>query len=89
MAVFTNADKIACAKQFYERHFQHIPGASTPWTKPQLAAAIDSINNWVDANQASFLSTLATDAPVFNSASTAQQKTLLFSYVILRKAGVI
>lgn len=89
MAVFTNADKLAVAKQFYERHFQFQGGGSTPWTKPELAAAIDSMNNWVDTNQANFVSTLASEAPAFSSATNAQQKSLLFCYVVLRRAGVI
>lgn len=89
MAVFTPTDKIVVGNAYYTKHFQFIPGATTPWTKAELAAAIDSINNWVDANQANFVSTLATDAPVFSTNSNAQQKTLLFAYVILRRAGII
>lgn len=89
MAVFDAADKLAIAKVYYERHFQALPGATTPWTKAQLASAIDSMNNWTDTNQSSFLSTLATDAPDFSSASNATQKSLLFCYVLLRRAGVI
>lgn len=89
MAVFTLADKIAVGTQYYEKHFKAIQGASTPWTKAQLAAAIDSMNNWVDANQANFISTLASEAAAFSSASNAQQKSLLFCYVLLRRAGLI
>ena len=89
MAVFTNADKLAVAKQFYEKHFQFQPGATTPWTKVQLSSAIDSMNNWADTNQANFLSTLATDAPIFSGASSGTQKSILFAYVILRRAGLI
>ena len=89
MAVFAIADKLALAKQYYERHFQRGAGGSTPWTKPELGAAIDSMNNWTDANLANFLSALGTDASAFNAASNASQKTLLYCYVLLRRAGVI
>lgn len=89
MAVFTTADKLVVGKQFYEKHFQFKGGSTTPWTKPELAAAIDSMNNWTDTNQANFLSTLATDAPAFAGAATGPQKSLLFCYVVLRRAGVI
>ena len=89
MAALTSADKIAIAKKFYEEFFQFKGGASTPWTKPELNAAADSINNWMDAAQLNFLAALATDAPAFSAASSGPQKTILFCVVALKRAGVI
>ena len=88
MAAFTTADKVAVAREFYERHFQ-FQSIATPWSKAELSAAIDSINNWIDTNQASFASALSSGAPAFQAASSSTQRILLFTYVALRRAGVI
>lgn len=87
MAVLTDTDRKAILVSFHDRHFAG--AGSTPWTKPELKAGMDAINDWVDANQASFVAALSSNAPAFSTVSSAAEKTLLFSYVILRRAGVI
>ncbi len=87
MAILTDADKKAILISFHNRHFAG--SGSTPWTKPELSDGMDAINNWVDANQASFVADLSANASAFSSASSAAEKTLLFAYVIQRRAGVI
>lgn len=62
------------------------PAALTPWTltKPDLAAAINATDDWIDANQGSFNQALP--QPSRNQLSLAQ-KTFLFCYVAMRRAG--
>lgn len=55
-------------------------------TKPDLLAAIDSTDGWIDSNQASFNAALPEP---FKSAATAQEKTILFCYVAAKRAGIL
>jgi CBS-domain-containing membrane protein len=52
--------------------------------KNDLRAAIDATDDWIDANQASFNAALPQP---FRSQATAEQKTLLFCYVAMRRRG--
>lgn len=62
------------------------PGTLTGVTKPQLRAAVDSIDDWIDANQTSFNNAL----PVpFRTSASLPQKTFLFCYVAMRRAGLL
>lgn len=66
-----------------------LPLALRPWpavTKVDLAAAIAATDTWIDDNTASFNTALPTAAK--NNLSTAQ-KTYLFCYVALRRAGIL
>ena len=85
MAALTNADRIAIWTDFIDRQ----PGVIATYTQTDLKAAADAINSWIDNNQASFVSFLASNAPTFASNSTAAQKTLMFCIVALRRAGLI
>lgn len=53
---------------------------------PNINAAADAANAWVDLNQANFVASIPEP---FASNTTAQEKTLLFAFVILRRAGLI
>jgi hypothetical protein len=53
-------------------------------TKPQLAAAIAAIDDWIDSNQASFNSALPT---AFRTTATTAEKAELFGYVLWRRIG--
>ena len=55
-------------------------------TKPDLIAAIDATDDWIDGAQASFNTALPEP---FKSATTIDQKTLLFCYVALKRAGLL
>jgi hypothetical protein len=55
-------------------------------TKAQLRAAIDATDGWIDTNAAAY--NLALPVAARNNL-TVQQKTLLFSYVALKRAGII
>lgn len=54
-------------------------------TKPELRAAVDAIDNWVDANAASFNTAIPQPA---RGALTARQKALLLEYVVRRRFEV-
>jgi len=55
-------------------------------TKPELRAAIDDTDDWLDAN----LTSLNTAVPEpFRSVATLEQKTLLLCHVLLRRAGIL
>lgn len=53
-----------------------------PVDKPALVAAIAAIDDWIDANQASFNSALPQP---FRSAATTAMKAQLFGYVLWRR----
>lgn len=53
-------------------------------SKADLRSAIDATDSWIDTNAASFNSALPAAA---QSGLTAQEKTVLFCVVALRRAG--
>jgi hypothetical protein len=55
-------------------------------TKPDLRAAIDATDSWIDTNAASFNTALPDP---FKSTATLEQKTMLFCYVALKRAGIL
>lgn len=55
-------------------------------TKAQLRAAIDATDAWIDANAAAYNTALPVAA---RNALTAKQKAWLFSFVSLRRQGVL
>jgi len=54
------------------------------YSKADLRAALDATDAWIESNQASF--NVALPQP-FRNQATLEQKTLLFCYVALRRAG--
>lgn len=60
------------------------PGPMPAITKPDLKAAVDATDQWIDDNQASFNTALPQP---FRGAATLAQKTFLFCYVAMRRAG--
>jgi hypothetical protein len=59
---------------------------SCGFTKTDLRAALDATDNWIDSNQASFNSALPA---AFRTTATTPQKTLLFCFVAMRRAGLL
>jgi hypothetical protein len=55
-------------------------------TKPELRAAVVDADDWIEANQAGF--NVALPQP-FRGAATPAQKTFLFCYVAMRRAGLL
>lgn len=59
-------------------------GSTCAFTKPELVAAIDATDQWVEDNTASFNSAL----PVaFRTSATAAQKAAVLAYVLWRRIG--
>lgn len=54
------------------------------FTKTDLAAAVAALDDWIDANQASFNAALPS---AFRTNATAAQKAALFGYVLWRRIG--
>lgn len=80
MAVLSQAERNRIA-----RWFQRDENLGTcAFTKPQLAAAVDALDEFLDTNASALNSAL----PVaFRTAATTQQKALLLCYVVLRRYG--
>lgn len=55
-------------------------------TKADLKAAVDATDTWIDGNQTSFNTALPTTA---RNSLNQTQKTLLFCYVALKRAGIL
>ena len=61
-------------------------GSLTGVTKADLRAAVDATDDWIETNQAAFNTAL----PVaFRTNAILAQKTLVFCYVAMRRAGVL
>ena len=59
---------------------------SAGFSKADLQAAVDATDSWIDTNAASFNTAL----PVaFRTAATLTQKTVLFCFVAMKRAGLI
>lgn len=56
------------------------------FTKVDLKAAVDATDTWIDSNTSSFNTALPQP---FRSAASLTQKTILFCYVAMRRAGIL
>lgn len=59
---------------------------ASSFSKAELAAAVDSTDQWIEDNTASFVAAIPSG---FRTKSSATQKTLLFVYVLMRRAGLL
>jgi hypothetical protein len=84
MAVLPDADRAAVRDAVMRLAPALLGGCA--FTKPELRAAVDATDAWIDSNQTSFNTAL----PVaFRNSATLTQKTLVFCYVAMKRAGVI
>ena len=58
------------------------PGAVT---KPDLTAAVDAVDDWIEANQTSYNNALPV---LFRTEATQLQKSLLLMYCIMKRQGI-
>lgn len=68
---------------------RELPVALRPWpavTKTDLAAAVAATDDWIDDNASVYNSALPQPA---RGALSSTQKTFLFCYVALRRAGLL
>ncbi len=66
-----------------------LPSALRPWpavTKTDLAAAVAATDDWIDDNASGYNSALPTAT---RTTLSAQQKTFIFCYVAMRRAGLL
>lgn len=67
-------------------HFMRAGTGPDGVNKPDLRAAVDAIDAWVDANQASFNTAIPQPA---RGQLTAAQKSLLLMFVVMRRQGML
>lgn len=82
MAVLPDVDRITVNAEFMRR----VKSAYGGITKPQLKAAVDATDDWIETNTAAFNSALPLAA---RNGLTTAEKTLLFCYVSLKRAGLL
>ena len=84
MAVLPDAERVSAWNEFMS-WWSDGPGPAT-LNKIELRAAVDAVDNWVDANSTSFNSALPVAA---RTRLTAQQKAKLLLLVVARRFGVL
>lgn len=83
MAVLTDPDRFALQKAWCEQVSRNRGALNL--TRANLRAAINAIDDWVDANSTSFNQAIPQPA---RSALTAQQKAELLMFVVTRRFEV-
>lgn len=68
------------------RYFNRWNKEPCAFSKADLRAAVDATDTWIDGNASSYNTAL----PVaFRTNATALQKTILFCWVAMRRAGIL
>lgn len=80
MAVLPETDRVDAWARWMQDNAD-----DTPFTKDELRAALDATDDWIEANQASYVAALP--AP-FRTQSTTAQKVQLFTYVTAKRFGL-
>jgi hypothetical protein len=83
MAALSDSDRAALHAEFM-RERDNVLGLGI--TKAELRAAVNAVDDWAESNTAAFNSAIPQPA---RSAMTVKQKTLLLSYVILKRANLL
>lgn len=82
MSVLVDGDRQLVTAEVMRR----VKSAFGGLTKPQLKAAVDATDQWIDDNAAAFNTALPAAA---RAALSTNEKTLLFCYVSLKRAGLL
>lgn len=85
MAVLSDAERRVALQHFVRRTFVEM-GQRSDFDTNALSDALAAADGWIDANAGSYNNALPA---AFRTNATVQQKTLLFCYVALKRAGVI
>ncbi len=80
MAVLTEEERVDSWARWMQDNAE-----DTPFIKQELRSALDATDDWIEANQASFVAALP--AP-FRTQSTTAQKVQLFTYVTAKRFGL-
>ena len=59
---------------------------SASFTKTDLSAAVDATDGWIDTNAAAYNAALPLN---FRTQATLLQKTVLFCFVAMKRAGLV
>lgn len=81
MAAMNSTNRTRCMARFMRD-----TTATIAISKPDLLAAVNATDDWIDANATAFNNALPTAA---KNNLTAAQKTVLFMYVAARRAGLL
>ena len=82
MAVLSATDRDR-VKRYFMRQGDLL--GTVAFNKAELAAAVDATDDWIEANTASYNAALPA---AFRTKASLLQKTLLFCWVALRRAGL-
>lgn len=85
MAVLSASEKRDIAMKYVKRAYKEL-NVTADLDLPQLLAAIQPTETWIEDNQGSFNTVLPNP---FKTTATLQQKTLLFCYVAMKRAELI
>lgn len=80
MAVLDETQRFAAWAKYMRSN--GLVGTHGPISKQQIRAALDAVDDWVNANQASFQAALPSPA---NAVLTKQQKAALLVYVVEKR----
>jgi hypothetical protein len=81
MAVLPDLDRARVAAQWMRAQIE-----ACAFTKANLRAAVDATDAWIETNQTAFNAALPT---AFRNSASLTQKTLVFCYVAMRRAGIL
>lgn len=82
MAVLSDAERVRVWRAWMRKNAE-----ACGFNKTLLRTAVDATDDWIDQNAASF--NLALPVGIRGAGSTTAQKTLLFCYVALNRAGLL
>ena len=85
MAVLTRAERKKIASPWVRRVIRDL-GESKNLTVTDLEAAVQATEDWIEANQASYVAALPES---FKANTSASAKTLLFVYTAMKRAGLL
>ena len=86
MAIMSSADRVEAMRAAVDALFV-TPKLTATFDTDELQAAVNTTDQWIDDNQASFNASLP--AGNFKGNATVSQKTILFAYVAFERAGLI
>lgn len=85
MAELPDADRQIAARAWVQKAFVEA-NATANMAHDTIKAAVDATDTWIDTNQASFNTALPEP---FKTTADLSQKTLLFCYVAMKRAGIL
>lgn len=83
MAVLSAGDRGKCRNAF-ARYLSQIRDVTSGFSKADLLAAVNAVDDWVDSNAAAYNTALPA---AFRTGATANQKALLLAVVVLMRSN--